>query len=326
VEVVVSGHVASEPGGKFQDTPPGGTINFTVNRGEVVHIVAGMFPPCDPSRPGFNHGVDPIPVPIPMPISISNYVDTCAEAEYDLTGSRIRADGMIEVFGGHTCAYVPYTVQACDHLEVQLFPIQTWGKSYVTGPMRDAGTNYANLVRVVSAFDNTNVTLDPPQDGVSSVTLNEREWVEFYADSPFRVTGTEAIQVGQFVLGQYFPEPHAERGDPAMTVLVPSEQYRSAYTFITPTSYNPGTNGQSYVTIVRPPGMGLQLDNAALGATFQQVGGMEFGTVPVPGGNHLIVGDEPFGIITFGLGSFTSYAYPGGLDLRQITYVPVPIE
>ncbi len=39
------------------------------------------------------------------------------------------------------------------------------------------------------------------------------------------------------------------------------------------------------------------------------------------GGTHYIVGDEPFGMITYGMGSFTSYAYPAGLNLEQITVI-----
>ena len=31
-----------------------------------------------------------------------------------------------------------------------------------------------------------------------------------------------------------------------------------------------------------------------------------------------IHGSEPFGIVVYGYGAFTSYMYPGGLDLRKI--------
>jgi hypothetical protein len=276
----------------------------------VIHIAADVPPDCLPGRPGWVHAADGI-----------SWMDTCREIDFDMTGSRIRADKPVAVFGGHVCAYVPYTSEACDHLEVQLSPIQTWGLSYVTAPMRDAGTNYDNLVRVVAAFDGTEVTVNPPQGGVSTFTLNEYGMQEFFASGPFQITGTKAIQVGQYLLGQYYPEPDASRGDPAMTILVPSEQYREDYTFVTPSSYNSGTNGQSYVMIVRPPGLDLVLDGATLTTTWESVGGMEIGTVPVEGGTHVITGASPFGMITFGMGSFTSYTYPAGLNLEQITVI-----
>jgi hypothetical protein len=315
VQVEVRGNVAGESAGIFADTPAGGNVHFTLHRGQVAHIANLPPPNCDESRPGFNEEGD-------CTATICDYLAGCREVDFDLTGSRVTADQPVAVFGGHVCAYVPYYSQACDHLEVQLAPIQTWGQDFVSMPMVDEGTNYPNLVRVVAAFDGTTVTVDPPQDGVSTVMLDRYEWVEFFAHSAFHVTGSHSIMVGQYLLGQYYPDPHAERGDPAMTVLVPEEQYREDYTFVTPSSYNPGTNGQSYVMIVRPPGMMLTLDMATLSSVpWTPIGGWEIGIVAVEGGTHTIHGDEPFGMITFGMGSFTSYAYPAGLNLEQITVI-----
>ena len=106
-----------------------------------------------------------------------------------------------------------------------------------------------------------------------------------------------------------------------MTVLVPNEQYRTDYIFVTPSSYNPSTNGQSYVLVIRPPGMDLTLDGSSVTATWQAVGGREVGIVPVEGGTHTMVGAMPFGMIAYGLGTYTSYAYPAGLNLHKITDV-----
>jgi hypothetical protein len=281
-----------------------------------VHVVAAVPPDCVDGRPGYTRQEECTGIP---PLRICDAMDACREAEFDLTGSRIHADRPVEVFGGHVCAYVPYTSEACDHLEVQLPPIETWGTEFVSTPMVDLGTSTENLVRVVAAFDGTEVTVDPPQGGVSAVTLGAGQWAEFLASSAFHVRGSEAILVGQFLLGQYAPEPDAARGDPALTVLVPGEQYRPDYTFITPTSYRADTNGQNYVMIVRPPGLALTLDGAPVSATWQPVAGREVGVATLGGGTHVISGADAFGLIAYGLGSFTSYAYPAGLNLEQIT-------
>jgi len=311
VEVRAAGHVTA--GGSVTSTSPGGVISFTINRGEVVHITAGDVPNCTEGRPGYSREED-------CTMGMCNFMDTCREIDFDLTGSRISADHPIEVFGGHVCAYVPYTSQACDHLEVQLPPIETWGTEFVSMPMVDQGTNHQNLVRVVAAFDNTEVFLDPPPEGIgASTTLHSGQWVEFFVSGPFHVRGTEAIMVGQYMLGQNYPVPAAERGDPAMTVLVPSEQYRMDYTFSTPSSYRPDTNGQSYVMIVRPPGVELTLDGSPVSTSWQTIAGREVGVIPVGGGTHVITGADAFGLVAFGLGSYTSYAYPAGLNLEQIT-------
>jgi hypothetical protein len=318
VRLEPAGLVAGAADGSFGDAGPGSAISFTLERGQVVHVASAPHPECVEGRPGYNRQEECSGI---GPFRICDYLDTCAEREFDLSGSRLVADRPVAVFGGHVCAYVPYTSEACDHLEVQLPPIQTWGKDYVSTPMVDAGTSFENLVRVVAAFDGTEVVVDPPQGGVAGSTLSAGQFLEFFVQGPFHVTGTEAIMVAQFLLGQYYPEPDAQRGDPALTVLVPQEQYRADYTFITPTSYRPDTNGQSYILIVRQPGLDLSLDRGPATATWMPIAGREVGIVAVAGGTHTITSTMPFGMIAYGLGSFTSYAYPAGLNLEQITVI-----
>ena len=45
----------------------------------------------------------------------------------------------------------------------------------------------------------------------------------------------------------------------------------------------------------------------------------EVGVILLEGGTHAISGTQPFGLIAYGLGSFTSYATPAGLNLEPIT-------
>ena len=316
VRVTPAGEVAAGGGGRIPTSRRGSSFVFTLAQGEVAHVTAAPPPECSESRPGFNRVRDCESTPFG---EICDLFDTCGETEHDLTGTRIEADRPVAVFGGHTCAYIPYTAQACDHLETQMPPVQSWGRDYVSAPMGAGTTGGRNLVRVLGAFDGTAVTVTPPQEGTSGGMVSRGGMLEFYATSPFQVTATEAVMVAQYLLGQYSTDPPAMRGDPAMTVLVPSEQYRSDYTFILPTSYNESTNGQSYVMVVRPPGLDLVLDTATVAATWQPVGGREIGIVPLPGGTHAIQATSPFGLIAYGLGSFTSYATPAGLNLEQIT-------
>lgn len=317
VRVTAAAQLAADSGGRWSATPTGGTLTFTLARGEVAHITAAVPPVCDSSRPGFVDQQDCQTIPIIG--TQCDIFDTCAEADFDPTGTRIEADHPVSVFGGHTCAYVPTSAQACDHLEVQEPPIQSWGKSYVSAPMGDGSTNGVNVVRVLAAFDNTTVTVDPPQGGFSGGTLSPGDYLEFDASSPFTVNGSSAILVAQYLRGQYATDPAAARGDPAMTVLVPAEQYRADYTFILPSSYNAGTNGQNHIMLVRPAGLDIILDSAPLTASWQQIGDREVAVVPLDGGTHTVSAADPFGLIAYGLGSFTSYATPAGLDFTPIT-------
>jgi hypothetical protein len=127
--------------------------------------------------------------------------------------------------------------------------------------------------------------------------------------------------VGQFLVGQHYPTPEASRGDPGMTVLVPSEQYRTDYNFVLPSSYNASTNGQNYVLISRLPGESLTVDGKPVSTTFETIAGREVGILALEGGTHTMSCSEPFGLIAYGLGSYTSYVYPAGLNLNSITVV-----
>ncbi|MCX7808763.1 MAG: IgGFc-binding protein, partial [Deltaproteobacteria bacterium] len=144
------------------------------------------------------------------------------------------------------------------------------------------------------------------------------QYLEFEVNRPFHISANKGVMVVQYLRGQYASTPPAERGDPAMTVLAPSEQFRSDYTFILPTSYNESTNGQNHVLIVRPRGLAITVDGSPLTIPFTPIGDREVGVLPLQGGTHTMRASSPFGIITYGLGSFTSYATPGGLNLEPI--------
>lgn len=312
VQVVVSAPVAAATDGRFPALSRGGTANFQIQRGEVVVLAAQPTPQCTAGRPGHR---------LESGGGVGFDQHYCNETEYDLTGSSVTSDHPVGAFGGHDCAFVPYDRFACDHLENQLPPLETWGRAYVTGPMGDPGPSIRNFVRVVAAFDGTNITVDPPQGGVSNLTLNGGQWQEFEATSPFRIEGSNGIMVTQFLVGQNSSEPPAMRGDPAMVILPPVEQYRSDYTFVTPTSYNAGTMGQSYLLITRPPGVDITLDGSNVSTTWTTVGDREVGIVPLEGGTHQMNGANSFGVIVYGMGQFTSYAYPAGLNLEEILLI-----
>ena len=219
MQVTARGEVAADASGRWPATRSGGSFSFTLAQGEVAHIVAGVPPECGPGRPGFVEERDCETVPIFG--ERCDIFQTCAERDYDLTGTRLVADQPVAVFGGHTCAYVPTSAQACDHLEVQMPPIQSWGRSYVSAPMADGSLMGTNVVRVLPAFEATDVSVSPPQGGVSGMTLSPGQILEFDATSPFTVSGTGAVLVAQYLRGQYATTPESARGDPAMTVLVP---------------------------------------------------------------------------------------------------------
>lgn len=310
IEFVPSVAVAADAGGRWPATEANTPVRFELARGEVALITPSVSPRCTEERPGFS----PL---VPGSPAQGGY---CWEPEHDLTGSRIRSDRPIAAFGGHTCAFVPFDVPACDHLEIALAPVATWGSAFQTMPLRDPATDVPNLVRIVAAYDGTEVTLDPPSPELGSTfVLDAGEHTQLLIEGPLSIESSEPVQVAQLLLGQNLRQPPLPRGDPALTILVPEEQFRVEYVFLTPRSYVRTVNGQSWVLVSRAPGATIVLDGETVDTTWTAIGGRELALVPVSGGAHRATSSSPFGLVAFGLGSH-SHAYPAGLDLRVLPF------
>jgi hypothetical protein len=278
----------------------GQTATFTLDQWGVLQIRSHVPTNCTPVKSD----------------SAGQYCDLSATT--DLTGTIIKADQEVAVFGGHNCTFVPFDKWACDHLEEQLIPVHAMGKKYVAAHTASSGKD-PNTYRVVSAVGENVVSFDPPVH--APVNLARGQWVEFTTDKNFKATGSGRFALVQFIVGQNYsdpvPNPGTEgAGDPAMGLSVPIEQYRSSYRFLAPRSY-----AQNYVNIMARQAATVTLDGTAVPSDrFSSIGqtGYKVAKIQIPGGPHLITSPSPFGINVYGVGSFTSYMYPGGLNLKVL--------
>jgi hypothetical protein len=313
VEIRPTANVQASTDGSVARIAAGRTASFALRRGDVLQLVTDEPPErCDSS---------PIPEEITpqdcMGIPCSTIDMYCeVSADYDLTGTEVEATGRVAVISGHYCAFVPYYRWACDHLEESMFPLEAWGQDIViayTFPLRDE----PNVIRVVSGADGNTVSFDPVSVH-GPATLDRGESVEFEASSGFRVTGTEAVMVGQLLVGQDYAGRATAgsmgRGDPALSLGIPTEQFRDNYTFLAPTTFD-----QSIVSITAAPGQEVLLDGAPI-TGLAPIGstGLASAQIEVTGGQHSIASGAPFGIVVYGFGAYTSYMVPGGLDLEVI--------
>jgi len=235
----------------------------------------------------------------------------------DLTGTIVQSGQPVAVFAGHDCAFVPWDKWACDHLEEQMIPSASMGKQYVAVHTASSGKD-PSIYRVVSASAGNVVRFDPPVH--ATVTLNKGTFVEITTSKDFIVSGSGRLAVAQFMVGQNYSNMKLGTGapnDPAMALAVPVEQYRTSYRFLAPLSYQ-----QNYVNVIAPPGATVQLNGAALAkSAFSPVGSSGKYTaakVKIKGGTHTISSSAGFGITVYGVGAYTSYMYPGGLDLKAL--------
>lgn len=280
---------------------PGEEGRFTLNQGDVLQIFNQNMSRCTNEVPGIRDnrhcGNDPL---------------------YDVSGTRVTSTKPIQVFGSHPCAFVPYMNFACDHLEESLFPIQSWGKISIVSATQSLNGE-PNLIRVFSSSSDNLIQFTPNVH--PTVTLNEGEWIEFETNQGFRVEGTKGIQVLQFLVGQIYgnimPPDGQAFGDPAMSLVPPQDQFRTNYTFLTPASY-----ATHYVSIVARVGQEVLLNGNQVQGFVEIPGtGWASAQVLIEAGSHSATSSESFGVWVYGFGSFTSYFYPGGLDLRPINDV-----
>lgn len=318
VRVRTSAHVAAGPG--VAALGAGAQATYQMNAGDVLQLTTAALPDEPIAAPGRTCTV------VPDIFETDYYCP--APKEWDLTGSYVDADKPVAVLGGHECTFIPFDKRACDHLEESIFPVEALGQDLIVTSPREVGsigsgqgTPDYHFVRVLSAADGNAITFDPPSVYPNTnVVLDAGKWIEVGPIlEDFRILADNKILVAQYVSGQEFAG-NAEAGDPAMSVAIPTEQYRVAYTFLAPTTYT-----HNFVNIVAPAGTAITLDGATVPAgEFQPIGGSGYSVArhKIDGGVHNMHGTKNFGIVVYGYASYTSYMYPGGLNLETITIVP----
>lgn len=272
-------------GGGINPFGPGISRGFKLTRGEVLNVQANSGSAFD-------------------------------AAGNDLTGTHIKATKPVAVFAGHEEAVIGEPNSGsdgsccADHLQQQLFSLESWGKQYIAVLSPGRGTKKDHW-RIVAGEDNVTVTTTPPQPGANNVTLNKGQSVKFFSDQSFEVKGTGKILVGQFLVSQQ--QTSEGIGDPAFVLGVPVERYREDYVLLTPDGYR-----KNYVTITRERGQQVTLNNVPVpDASFTIIGNgaYEAASIEVQAGVQSLEGVKPFGIVAYGFDNAVSYAYPGGLNL-----------
>jgi hypothetical protein len=167
--------------------------------------------------------------------------------------------------------------------------------------------------RVFSGADAVTITTNPPQPMTPAV-LDRGEWIEFSTQDSFMITADGPFMPVQYLEGQ---NGGAGTGDPASYQMVPTEQYLPRYVFVTGVGYD-----LNYVQITRPLGGADVVVDGVVVQGYYSVGGFEVADHPIVSGAHVAESDDPFGVTQVGYTDVTSYAYPGGLSLKQINPNP----
>jgi hypothetical protein len=253
----------------------------------------------------------------------------------DASGSLLHASKPVQVIGGHSCADIPDPdTAACDHLEQALFPTQILGKDYFVSYPAAVASKSPHVVRIAAVQPNTKIEFEPALSPAITLGPDDAPFelkVGSYTPGAAGQRGTEMppvdlhvsadkpISIVQYMQGQ--TSVPSGSGDPSMALVVPTAQYRSEYVFTASPTYD-----SNFINVIAPIGTAIMLDDAPLDGDASDIGMGDYHVVrkrlPTGGsGIHRVAGDAAFGLVVYGYGRYTSYMYPGGLDLKRITVV-----
>ena len=159
------------------------------------------------------------------------------ETTSDLSGTKIVANKPVSVFSGHRFAYVPYSSGNGGYLIEQVPPTTSWGTTYYVAPL---ATRNSYTIKVLAAYDNTNVTIYCNGTGLS-YSLSEKGHTTRTLDNQEYC----AIHANKNVLVAQFSGKNGE--DPSMTLIPATNNFVSRLQF--PTFHHP-TDSHYYPTYI----------------------------------------------------------------------------
>lgn len=245
----------------------------------------------------------------------------------DLTGTRIRTISStagsctkIAVFSGSSKISIgcgdPNATS--DNLFQQVYPTASWGKNYITAPLKN---RQYDIYRIVLSDFNTNVKLN----GVAvSSSLFAKGYYEFQSTVTNVISADKPIQVVQYAVSQgksldCTSYATYDIGDPEMIYLTPIEQTIDQVTLYSTSNFFIGENFINVIiktaavktfTLDGSPYTSFSPVNGAPGYSYAQIG--------VRSGTHNIKASDGFNAIAYGFGDRESYGYAAGTNLQDL--------
>ncbi|MGB0591399.1 MAG: MopE-related protein [Myxococcota bacterium] len=284
-----------------------------------------------------------------IPLNAGESARIWASSSVDMSGMGIftgNKDVAVIVGSPGTNLPGPNVVGYNDYLEEQLPPRTAWGTEVAVVKFRPI-TNESDVYRVMA--DKNGTTVNITGDFEAQYSLDEGEFAEFQSAGSFVVEGSDAILVAHGMVSAKVstgtPDPVEwpgwyegtsncgasgtltadNMGDPAVSFVTPSAQYRNNYVFLTPYTY-----AWDVLTIIVPEWAWdtVLVDGLPLPAPTVLAGSSDlwFARFLVADGAHHV--ESPLvgvGIEVHGYDCRLSYAYAGGLSLGAINEPP-PVD
>jgi hypothetical protein len=343
--VTVTPTAATSDGGVIGTLAPGVARQFTLQPYDVLQLTSELPANVVNGSTAGNLECGDDPFSDPASCSLFGTCNkVCRLTSGDLTGSTITADKPIAVFAGSNCAQRGYLNTACDHLEEQLTPPSTWGRTFVaprSAPLRltnntfastaNAGPDYYKLVAAcpdTQCPQGTQVTLSTapsPLDVLTSApgngcdpgtslaanncVLRAGKSVEFLSKASFSIAATQPLFVGQFFAGQDATTgtTRTVQGDPSFISLPAVEQWRASTSVVSPPGFR-----DSYLSLSIDDTVveSVRVDGVLV-TSFVTMAGASYkvATVPVGPGLHRVEATPRTGVSSRAGVGVTVYAF-----------------
>lgn len=242
----------------------------------------------------------------------------------DLTGSKVESNKPVAVFSGSLGTTIPERSCCWDHLFEQMPPLNTWGRSYFTVPLK---TRKADRIRILAAQDNTTIQIAD----ADFFTLNSGEFKEIETNKPEFIKSDKPILVAQFSMSHDTDSLlTGGNGDPFMVIINSTEQWTP--NTVIQSFKSPKTDNDSayfgiqrhFINILSPAAEISQIfmDGKSIQDSFIFVRkyDLAYARIETSTGSHVIEsnGETGFQAYSYGFGKWESYGYSAGsnIDLR----------
>lgn len=230
---------------------------------------------------------------------------TMGDTPNDLSGTVIRSDKPISVFGGHRTTTVPSSNYFyADHLVEQLLPVERAGTYFPIAPLKFRS---ADTYRIMATENSTTVSVD----GINVATLNAGEIHQVMLSSAGRIEADKPVHLTQFANSADYEGGNL--GDPFMMNVLHNGLFQPRYELHIPSS-GFGTNVIN--VIVQTAEIGIVSRNGVVipvGEFFGVPGTTySYAQLTVGTGVHRLQSRSGFAVYAYGWAEFDSYGFPGG--------------
>lgn len=282
-------------------------------------------------------------VPFKLPFQLNKGDVYQYQSLNDVSGTLIKTLGSckpLAVFSGSTwtafCDFGninPNIPSGGDNLYQQIFPVSAWGKNFVTAPFYNTENGNIDAIRIIVSENNTNITVNGSATTAFGTPLSnpysKGSIITYFTNSPSSVKADKPIGVAQYQSAQNCNSANRPTvvfpGDPEMTILNPIEQTLNDITVFSRLNSVPGvnTNITKYflnIIIKTADAPSLRVDGAAVSGfkTIDTEYSYIILDVTSSSDQHRIVAKGGFVAIAYGYGTFESYAYLAGADVKNL--------